>query len=276
MTCIFYLTLRFCSHDFADTVSDFKMEQIGEDDKYFYVPEDYVVDGCVALEQGYYETVELKDAGETILGIYIPVNKDTLERLPSQRYTEETTIEIDGKVYEIHVDNNEYSISRADGDGNNPLTERQKRESKSNNMFHKLIESFKDQENDTIKYPDYYAGGYIAEDGSLVVLYKEGEVCDMPLLESVSYGASYSTEPRQYSFNELYHTYDQIAELCKHDLDGTDDEIKKRIQDFYIKETDNQVYVGIIGMQKDAQEWVEKNVDYPDMLVFEEAVELTH
>lgn len=112
VTCISYMFFIFHTSDFIDAESGFITEAYGDSEKYFYISEDYIVEGCVALEQGYYERVELEDGGKTILSIYIPVDENTLKRLPSSRYTDGTTIEIDGKMYEIHVNDNEYRITR--------------------------------------------------------------------------------------------------------------------------------------------------------------------
>lgn len=112
VTCISYMFFRFHTSDFIDDESCFITEPYGDSEKYFYISEDYIAEGCTALEQGCYERVELEYGGKTILSIYIPVDENTLERLPSSRYTDGTTIEIDGKTYEIHVNDNEYRITR--------------------------------------------------------------------------------------------------------------------------------------------------------------------
>lgn len=112
VTCISYMFFRFHTSDFIDDESSFITEAYGDSEKYFYISEDYIAEGCAALKQGCYERVELKDGGKTILSIYIPVDENTLERLPSPHYTDGTTIEIDGKTYEIHVNDNEYRITR--------------------------------------------------------------------------------------------------------------------------------------------------------------------
>lgn len=110
--CIFYMFFRFHSPKFIDDETDFITEPYGDSEQYFYIMEDYIVEGCVVLEPGCYERVELKDVGKTILSIYIPVDENTLERLPSPHYTDGTVVEIDGITYKIHVNDNEYRMTR--------------------------------------------------------------------------------------------------------------------------------------------------------------------
>ena len=85
------------------------MQPYEKGSNYFVLDKDYVLDGQVVYPAGYYEEVSLVEGSD--FRIYIPIAPVTLERLPSEHFTDGTTIEIDGKDYTIHVENNQYSAT---------------------------------------------------------------------------------------------------------------------------------------------------------------------
>lgn len=79
--------------------------ELGEN--YYYLADDYVLDGNVIYQAGYYEGILITEDSD--YRIFIPVNPDTLERLPSEHFSDGTTLELpDGKVYELHVTDGNY------------------------------------------------------------------------------------------------------------------------------------------------------------------------
>ena len=78
-----------------------------EGEHYYYLSEDYILDGQTVFTAGYYEAVKLIDESET--RIFIPIDPISFERLPSDSFSDGTIIEIDGKDYEIHINNNQYT-----------------------------------------------------------------------------------------------------------------------------------------------------------------------
>lgn len=92
--------------------SDFpapKMEAYGEKENYYYLSEDYSLDGKLVLKEGYYEAVKLLDNSD--FRIYVPIDPETFERLPSENFSDGTIMEIEGKTYEIHVKDNQYTAT---------------------------------------------------------------------------------------------------------------------------------------------------------------------
>lgn len=84
---------------------DMESCELGED--YYYLPEDYVIDGNVVYKAGYYEGVLIE--ANSGYKIFVPVNPDTLERLPSDHFSDGTTLELpNGKVYELHITDGNY------------------------------------------------------------------------------------------------------------------------------------------------------------------------
>lgn len=83
------------------------MQAYGKGDNYFYLSEDYILDGKTIFTAGYYEAVQLIDGSET--RIFIPIDPISYERLPSDSFSDGTVMEIEGKNYEIHINNNQYS-----------------------------------------------------------------------------------------------------------------------------------------------------------------------
>lgn len=80
--------------------------QLGEG--YYYLAEDYVLDGEVIYKAGYYEGILIAEDSE--YKIFVPVDPDTLERLPSDHFSDGTTLELpDGRVYELHITDGNYS-----------------------------------------------------------------------------------------------------------------------------------------------------------------------
>ena len=77
------------------------MQPYGKGDNYYYLSEDYVLDGETIYTAGYYEAVKLIDQSET--RIFIPIDPVSYERLPSDSFSDGTVIEIDGKDYELHI-----------------------------------------------------------------------------------------------------------------------------------------------------------------------------
>ena len=96
---------KFSSSDFMPP----NMEPYGEGDTYYSLSEDYILDGKVIYEAGYYEAVKL--VSDSDFCIYVPIDPDTFERLPSEHFSDGTVIEIEGKNYEIHIQNNQYSAT---------------------------------------------------------------------------------------------------------------------------------------------------------------------
>ena len=86
--------------------------ELGED--YYYLAEDYVLDGKVVYKAGYYEGVLITEDSD--FKIFIPVDPDTLERLPSDNFSDGTTLELpDGKVYELHITDGNYYADLKEG-----------------------------------------------------------------------------------------------------------------------------------------------------------------
>ncbi|MDE7478164.1 MAG: M56 family metallopeptidase [Lachnospiraceae bacterium] len=83
------------------------MQPYGKGDNYYYLSEDYVLDGETIFTAGYYEAIQLVDGCET--RIFVPIDPTSYERLPSDGFSDGTIMEIDGKDYEIHIDNNQYT-----------------------------------------------------------------------------------------------------------------------------------------------------------------------
>ena len=83
------------------------MQPYGKGDNYYYLSEDYVLDGETIYTAGYYEAVKLIDQSET--RIFIPIDPVSYERLPSDSFSDGTVIEIDGKDYELHINHNHYT-----------------------------------------------------------------------------------------------------------------------------------------------------------------------
>lgn len=78
-----------------------------EGDNYYYLPEDYILDGQTIFTAGYYEAVQLAEGCET--RIFVPIDPVSHERLPSDSFSDGTIMEIDGKEYEIHINDNQYT-----------------------------------------------------------------------------------------------------------------------------------------------------------------------
>ena len=79
--------------------------ELGED--YYYLPEDYVIEGKVIYKAGYYEGILIEENSD--YKIFVPVDPDTLERLPSDHFSDGTTLELpNGKVYELHITDGDY------------------------------------------------------------------------------------------------------------------------------------------------------------------------
>ena len=86
--------------------------ELGEN--YYYLADDYVLDGNVIYQAGYYEGILITEDSD--YRIFIPVNPDTLERLPSEHFSDGTTLELpDGKVYELHVTDGNYHAEVKEG-----------------------------------------------------------------------------------------------------------------------------------------------------------------
>jgi len=83
------------------------MQPYGKGDNYYYLSEDYILDGQTVFTAGYYEAVKLIDTSES--RIFIPIDPISYERLSSDSYSDGTVMEIEGKDYEIHINNNQYS-----------------------------------------------------------------------------------------------------------------------------------------------------------------------
>ncbi len=83
------------------------MQAYGKGDNYYYLSEDYVLDGETIFAAGYYEAVKLIDGSET--RIFIPIDPISYERLPSDSFSDGAVMEIEGNDYEIHINNNQYS-----------------------------------------------------------------------------------------------------------------------------------------------------------------------
>lgn len=83
------------------------MQPYGKGDNYYYLSEDYVLDGETIYTAGYYEAVKLIDQSET--RIFIPIDPVSYERLPSDSFSDGTVMEIDGKDYELHINHNHYT-----------------------------------------------------------------------------------------------------------------------------------------------------------------------
>ena len=83
------------------------MQAYGKGDNYYYLSEDYVLDGETIYTAGYYEAIKLVDGCET--RIFIPIDPISFERLPSDSFSDGTVMEIEGNDYEIHINNNQYS-----------------------------------------------------------------------------------------------------------------------------------------------------------------------
>ena len=88
------------------------MQPYGKGNNYYYLSEDYVLDGETIYTAGYYEAVKLIDQSET--RIFIPIDPVSYERLPSDSFSDGTVIEIDGKDYELHINNNQYTAVLTD------------------------------------------------------------------------------------------------------------------------------------------------------------------
>lgn len=84
----------------ASDKEEIPLEAYGDTENLFYVSKDYVVDGRVALKQGYYESVNIQGISQNV---FIPIAPQTHERLPSDEITDGTLLEIDGKQYIVHV-----------------------------------------------------------------------------------------------------------------------------------------------------------------------------
>lgn len=86
--------------------------ELGEN--YYYLAEDYVLDGKVIYKAGYYEAILITEDSD--YKIFIPVDPDTLERLPSDNFSDGTTLELpDGKVYELHITDGNYRAELKEG-----------------------------------------------------------------------------------------------------------------------------------------------------------------
>lgn len=84
------------------------METCEWGENYYYLPEDYVLDGQVIYTAGYYEGVLVAD--DSNYKIFVPVDPDTRKRLPSDHFSDGTTLELpDGRIYELHVTDGSYS-----------------------------------------------------------------------------------------------------------------------------------------------------------------------
>lgn len=83
------------------------MQPYGKWNNYYYLSADYVLNGETIYKAGYYEAIKLVDGCETC--IFIPIDPISYERLPSNNFSDGTIIEIDGKDYVIHKNNNEYT-----------------------------------------------------------------------------------------------------------------------------------------------------------------------
>lgn len=81
------------------------MQSYGKGDNYYYLSEDYVLDGEMIYKAGYYEAVKLTDR----CSIFIPIDPDSFERLPSDGFSDGTIMEIEGKDYVIQINNNQYT-----------------------------------------------------------------------------------------------------------------------------------------------------------------------
>lgn len=105
---IFILNLRLWK---SPTTSDFNflMQPYGDRKNVYYLAEDYMAEGSVSMEKGYYEAVNIIKGSE--YRIFIPINPQTFERLPSEQYMDGTTIEVEGDRYIIHVQDNNYSAT---------------------------------------------------------------------------------------------------------------------------------------------------------------------
>lgn len=112
IACVFVVGLAYIVYfNFDKHSSDFdiKMEPYGDGDIYYYLTEDYIFDERVAVEKGYYEAVSIIEDSE--YRIFIPIDPQTFERLPTEKYVDGTTIEIEGKNYIIHVQDNNYTAT---------------------------------------------------------------------------------------------------------------------------------------------------------------------
>ncbi len=83
------------------------MQAYGKGDNYYYLSEDYVLDGETIYTAGYYEAIKIIDGSE--VRIFIPIDPISFERLPSDSFSDGTIMEIEGNDYEIHINNNQYS-----------------------------------------------------------------------------------------------------------------------------------------------------------------------
>ena len=83
------------------------MQPYGKGDNYYYLSEDYILDGQTVFTAGYYEAVKLIDTSEN--RIFIQIDPISYERLPSDSFSDGTIMEIEGNDYEIHINNNQYS-----------------------------------------------------------------------------------------------------------------------------------------------------------------------
>lgn len=93
-------------------LEDFKapdMEPYGEEDNYFHLYKDYILDGNIIYKAGYYESVKPIEGSD--FSIFIPIDPKTFERLPSDKFSDGTNIEFEGRDYEIHVKNNQYTAT---------------------------------------------------------------------------------------------------------------------------------------------------------------------
>lgn len=153
------------------------------------------------------------------------------------------------------------------------LNEHEQNESTANAMYQELMDSFEKMRISSQRYPEYYAGAYINEEGNLVILYKDDEVGKIPSLNLFQEDETYIVETRKYSYNELEDIINQISFMLANVKQYTLDEQNalSKIQGYYIVQEENKVHVSIEDLNQATRELLTYEIDNNDTLVYEEA-----
>lgn len=127
------------------------------------------------------------------------------------------------------------------------LMERLENQSASNEAYNRLLMQFEGQSmsrsSDEQRYPDYYAGAYIGEDGNLVVLTKNADIQEINTLASICNNSSVTFASTTYSYNELIDIMNTFSTRSAEALESG--EYDSNAISISVRDDKNKVYVGV-------------------------------
>lgn len=133
---------------------------------------------------------------------------------------------------------------------------------KQDNRQIKSIESETD-----LKYPDYYGGSYLNENGELVILLKETSNLIRTNLRTIADNQSLQFESATYSYEELNQMVNQISEYKK----ANNDRLAEAIDAWALNDKENTIEVYIKNLDDDLISLFKSNVNNSTSFIFKDA-----